>query len=234
MRGFVLPVAVILANLASFGLFAASLLIMTTDAQGVFVFILSLPLIVILGALALGLSRKLKSEAPLFLRGTQIHFGALVLFCVMSFIPGVNAVPRAGMDALLWGFSQATGKSPRQYFRDRNDLQKLILDQIQATGGGTIDFSPIRTANNWDRLCVFPPYTSDEVASAAVGAPFDLSTYAEIASSDSIHVLALFKGKSLVNYAKVSRSRIDFEVAEAVCVERSRALMTKRARGYGF
>lgn len=219
---------VVLSNVAIICVFIFSLIIMTTDGQGVFVFIITLPIIIGLSAFSIYISGKLNDPRKYFLRFSKVVIIGLCLFSISGLIPVVNKVPIASIEFLIQGFTLVTGKTPRQYFKDRNDLEKLIQTNLSISGGTKLDFSKIDTAYNWNRLCIFTPYTADSVADQLVGANLNLSMYSDIASSDGIHVVAIFDKNSLVNYINLKRSVIDFDFKDSVCVSRADAILYKQ------
>lgn len=225
---------VVVSLLSILFVFIFSLLIVTTDAQGVFIFIVTTPVMVILGLISIFVSLKVKEGSPSYFQFTKFLITSLLVFLFSIFIPIVNQFPEKVIDGVAAGFSIVTGKTPRQFFRDRNNLEKLIQAELQKTNGQKVDFSKINTAYNWNRLCVFIPYTSDEVADQRVGNKTELSRYSNIASSDSINVIALFDDTSLVNYANMSRSLIDFELQEAICVPRASAIVFRKKEKFEF
>lgn len=205
---------------------------MTSDAQGVFVFIVTLPVIVLLSTLGISVSKKIDNNPNNYLKLSKSTIAGISLFIILSFIPFLNAVPIAVMEGIVSSFEFVTGKTPRQYFSDRNNLSKLIKDELQKTSGLRVDFSKIETAYNWNRLCLFTPYTSDLVAENLTGSAFKLSTYSDIGSSDSIHFIGLFDEKSFVNYVNLKRSEMDFSLSESVCIPRGDASFKRHLKKF--
>lgn len=225
---------IVLSNIATIGVFIFSLIVMTTDAQGIFIFIFTIPVMIGLGLFSVFISKKFISSNKYFLQFSKFVIIGLLLFSVSGLVPVLNRIPFATVDFLIRGFTYTVGKTPRQYFKDRNDLQKLIQTELLASSGIKLDFSKINTAHNWTRLCIFTPYTSDLIADQLAGENFKLSQYSDIASSDSIHVVALFDKNSLTNYLNVNRSIIDFELKNSVCVSRADAILYKQDGKFKF
>lgn len=225
---------VVLLNIAIIGIYIFSLIVMTSDAQGIFIFFVAIPVIVVLGAIAVLLSRKISISRNYFLKFSQFVLFGLFLFSISGLIPILDIIPKTSVDFLISSFTEVTGKTPRQYFSDRNNLEKLIQAELNTSSGTQINFSKINTAHSWNRLCIFTPYTSDLVADQLVGQSFSLSTYSEISSSDSIHVIALFDDKSLVKYLNMKRSVIDFDLKDSVCVPRTNAILYKQNGKFKF
>lgn len=222
---------VVLSNIAIICIFIFSLIIVSTDAQGVFVFIITLPIITGLSVFSIFMSKQVDDSRRRLLRFSKIVIIGLCVFSVSSLVPVLNRIPSAGVDFLIYSFARITGKTPRQYFKDRNNLEKLIQTELSHSGGNKLDISKINTAYNWIRLCIFTPYTSDSVADQLAGTSFKLSQYSDIASSDGIHVIALFDKNSLVNYTNLKRSVIDFDFTDSVCVPRADAILHRQAHG---
>ena len=224
---------VIILNMFLFCIFIFSLLIITTDPQGVFIFIFTLPILFILSLLSFYFSKKLIPKTRFFLNLSKSSVSFIILFFILNFIPVLNTIPDFLVSTIAETFKLVTGKTPRHYFRDRNDLQKLILDEL-TKDNSLLDFSKISTARSWSKICVFIPYTSDSVADQLAGLNFKLSQYSEIANSDSINVIALFDGNSLVNYANLKRSIIDFDFKDSICIEKSKAQFFKHNTAFNL
>jgi hypothetical protein len=219
---------VLILNVLSVLLFIFSLLVMTTDAQGIFIFFFTLPLIFLGQAVCFFLSSRLKKDAYFPRRITWVTTFSLLAFCVFAAIPVLNTIPVQTTNILISAFKKITGKTPRQYFHDRNDLLKLIQSEIEASKNQEdILLSNLKTNREWSTFCVFTPYTSDQAAGNALGVPFSLSLYSDIGSSDSKHMIGLFHQGSLVLYANVSRSSLDFQQTESICVPKEEAILIR-------
>lgn len=226
-------IAVLILNALVFFIFVFSLLITTTDPQGVFIFIFTLPILALLILISVHLSKKLIHHSRFFLNLSKASGFLILLFFVLSFIPVLNAVPDFLISSTAEIFTSVVGKTPRQYFRDRNDLQKLIQNELTKSPL-VLDFSKISTARSWSKICVFIPYTSDSVADGLSGFNFKLSQYSDIANSDSINVIALFDEKSLVNYVNMKRSELDFDFQNSICRDKSKAQFYKHGHVFNL
>lgn len=228
-----LKATVLILNVIIIFIFVFSLLITTTDPQGAFIFIFTLPILILLSLFSLYFSKKIASDTRFFLNLTKSSAGFIILFFVLGFIPVLNKIPDLMISTIAESFTLVTGKTPRQYFRDRNDLQKLIEAQL-ALDPLLLDFSKIHTSRSWSKICVFIPYTADAVADQLSGFNFKLSQYSDIANSDSINVIALSDEKSLANYINLKRSIIDFDFKDSICIEKNKAQFHKKNLLFGL
>ncbi|RJQ48739.1 MAG: hypothetical protein C4528_01845 [Gammaproteobacteria bacterium] len=106
-------------------------------------------------------------------------------------------------------------------------ISSEIERQISQTNGQTINLSEVG-GPEWERVCIFGPYSNNVMARKALGFAWDLEANTSIALSDSINVFVFVKGGSVVAYTEHSRRHGDFWMLSGRCFNRDRAILSIR------
>jgi hypothetical protein len=94
------------------------------------------------------------------------------------------------------------------------ELQRAIL--ASAVNESAINFTRI-VAEDWDRMCVIPPYTRPEIARDATETSWRGFERSGIKMRDDVNLLVFLDGDDVVRSALVGRGA-DFDVREVTCV----------------
>ena len=104
-------------------------------------------------------------------------------------------------------------------------LNKRLLQHMSTST--TPDSAPCDLAEmvpaEWDKACIFGPYTRNKQINAAIGFDWQCADSRELESSDWGCLIVFVKGNKVVGYATISRSDCDFAKA-AGCYSRKDAL----------
>jgi hypothetical protein len=219
-----------------FSLLLFSMVATMSDAQGILVIIFTGPIVLGITALNLWLLRK-NERVPgrSFLKGFSVGLPTLfVALMLLGFVPGLNRITWASFELVNKGFVAYFGKDPKTYFRERNDLGLAIRKELQKSQGLTLDFSLIKLRYEWDRVCIFTPYTDEKEADAIMGFPTHLDMYSELKSSDSIHLIVFYEGKAMTAYTKLGRDTADFQLQRSACFEKDHSRFVRSSLGSPF
>ena len=114
---------------------------------------------------------------------------------------------------------------------DNASISAQISAQFEASRTAPIDLSVVGPAS-WDRVCVLPPYATNQTAEKVLGFRWDAESKTSIAGSDGITVLVFVESQQVVAYAEHPRHLGDFSKLKPPCLPRSRAT-AKRELGSG-
>lgn len=201
--------------------FLASCVITLSDGQGALIFIFSIPIMFVLLASALGLSRKIKKddEAAVWIkRSPKILAGFLGAFFVVSFFPGSRKLSDAFMGLVGKSFVYATGKTPYAFFKDRASFSAKLEEALKAQK--KINFSDLDVTFAWDRVCVFGPYTNAEKARSVLNIDWNIEERSQIHLSDSINALVFLYQGRVNQVVDLKRSITDFKNLD-ICLFRN-------------
>lgn len=216
-----------LLNAVVLFLYLFSIIAAMSDAQGAILFAFTFPVIVFLTWLNLFIVRKFLNRSKKFKILTWINSGFFVAVFLCGFVPFLNVIPQMTMMGIKQAFTAMTGKEPYRYFREKNDLHLLIMNELKQGQDLKINFSNVKPRYDWNRICIFTPYTDEKAADLLVGAETHLDMYSDLKSSDSLHVIAVFQDKSMSNYTKMPRSEMDFDLKFSECFDRNNAVFVR-------
>ncbi len=208
-------------------LFFGSCVIMTTDAQGAFVFILSIPLILLDLAATYYLAKKLgptSGHGKSLWRAFQAHaiFGAF--FMISLFVPVLQVFPLVVVGITSKAFEFVVGKTPYQWAKDRNDAGAMVQRELEKSKGQRLDLRKLPTPYDWNTACFLPPYTDQKQGSKIMGFDWPEIYYHRISTSDGITLLVLHQDKSVSYYIELKRPAADFAKIEPKCFPREKAV----------
>jgi hypothetical protein len=109
---------------------------------------------------------------------------------------------------LTAGITQVVSPHLRRYELSRR-LDRLVLQATAPGGSGVVDIGEIDQFA-WDRLYVFTPYTPHTTVDAALGFEWAKVHEIDIERRDDINLLVLARGRFVVAYLELPRSRLDF------------------------
>lgn len=213
--------ATILLLLALPALLIFSIFATVTDAQGMFVFFFTLPVMVF----ALVGCYLLTDSGSRLRLVTKIIALLIASFFVCAPIPKVNKIyPGILFAATTKIFTSITGKTPYAWSKERQNLEILLDKFLAGEPGPEIDFARFQPPRSWDTLCTFPPYTDNNAAKKLHRQEWDIELYAPgIATSDSISVVALLDGKGSSYIQAYPRGKLDFAGLGARCFPKAKA-----------
>lgn len=108
----------------------------------------------------------------------------------------------------------------------QSKINSEIERQISQTNGQTVNLSEVG-GPEWERVCIFGPYSNNTMARKALGFAWDLEANTSISLSDSINVFVFVKGSSVVAYTEHSRRLGDFWRLSGHCFNRDRSILVK-------
>lgn len=212
--------------LAEVGLFLFSCLVLPTDAQGVFIFIFTLPIMFLLWAAVALLCghRGERTPARRILRINHAFMIFVGLFFVSAPIPGLQLIPMKTVEWSSTVFQQLAGTNFKTWYRSHFSNEYRLEQELVKSGGQASNLRDTFKFD-WDEVCVFTPYTSDDEASTVLGSPLKLSAKSTIANDDSFNAVVLFKNKSPVEVFHLSRARFEFSEKSSRCYGRAEAII---------
>lgn len=223
-------VKTILASLLLGGalyLFLFSAMAVSADAQGALIF--AFTLVPMLGFLfcAAAITRAGPKALYRTAWGSLLFLAAFFLCLVL---PGLNLFPAAVIQGVAIGYKQIYGESPYEAHHHTVNVAALLEKSLEAQGGNSLDLRGLHLPYDWQRLCLFGPYTTDEAAVKAGGFPGDwpLSTYSRVGLDDG-KVAYVFVGEKYPAYV-VDMPRNHFDVHEsagAKCYPRENAVFER-------
>lgn len=180
--------------------FIASCIITQSDAQGVLVFIFSIPILALCLVVANTIHGKMKRLRgyPLAIDQWPKWFSFfLVGFFVLSFIPGVQLLPQAFLLGVGQSFSLVMGKTPYEYFKERASFPRKL--EVALSKETQVYLHELDVTFAWDQVCIFGPYTNNAKAREVMKMDWNIEERSEIAYSDSINAL-VFNYQNKVNH----------------------------------
>ena len=112
-------------------------------------------------------------------------------------------------------------------------ISEQITAQFDANRNTSIDLSVVGPAS-WERVCVLPPYTTNQTAERVLGFKWDAETKTSIAESDGVNVLVFVQNQQVVAYAEHPRSKGDFSKLQPRCLPRSESKVTRESGADGW
>lgn len=225
-----LAILSVVALLVATVVFVYSCYVAASDAQGAILFIFSGPviLVLLLGAVVTGLlaRRAGAGSALAWLSGAGLAFS--IAFFAAAFFAPLRAFPDGVIGAVAWGYQAFSGESPATAAHKGHDVTGMIRAELEFSKGQRIDLSRLRTRNDWDRVCIFGPYTGNAAARSVLGTDvWDIEKYNRISTSDSISTLIFMNGKSVSYAIDFPRGEADFAKLTLRCVPRASAVFER-------
>jgi hypothetical protein len=87
-------------------------------------------------------------------------------------------------------------------------IDRVVLQATAPGGSGVADFGQLDLFA-WDRLHIFRPYTSHATLDAALGFPWGDKGAVQIEQRDDINLFVFTRGRFVVAYLELPRSRLD-------------------------
>jgi hypothetical protein len=103
-------------------------------------------------------------------------------------------------------------------------ISKRIESNLAANEGTKLDLRLV-VVSDWDRVCIFGPYTDNSEAKMTLGFEWDIEARTDIRTSDGINVLAFVKDSSVLDYVEHPRSKGDFAQLRGKCLDRDHAVL---------
>lgn len=111
----------------------------------------------------------------------------------------------------------------------RSSASSSIADQFSASDRKGVDLAAAVT-DNWDRVCILGPYSSDAVAAETLGFKWSAETLTDIERDDGISLLVFVQDKSVIDYVEHSRGSGDFSNLTGRCFSRTSAKFVQVAQ----
>lgn len=109
----------------------------------------------------------------------------------------------------------------------RSEISKELESQIKSNKWESIDLSRVG-GPDWDRVCIFGPYSDNTRAERVLGFKWDLEKKTSIFSSDGVNVLAFVKDNDIIAYIEHPRNLGDFAELSGRCFSRSNAVLVRK------
>lgn len=215
--------------------FIFSCVVTLSDAQGAFVFIFTIPIMVAALAISYVSGRKLAKLQHTFRSIYKIPVFislAFILFFLCSFISVLRPLPDTVLKFVGVTFESVTGMSPYLYFKTKKSFTYLLSEKLKETDQSKISFSEMDVSFAWDRVCIFGPYTNKDKARLVLNLDFDIEKRSGIHVLDSVNALVfLFEGK-VNQVVDLERSIVDFSEVD-MCYDRNNATFKITLDGKG-
>ena len=101
---------------------------------------------------------------------------------------------------------------------------KRIESNLAANDGTKLDLRLV-VVSDWDRVCIFGPYTNNSEAKKTLGFEWNIEARTDIRTSEGINVLAFVKDSSVLDYAEHPRRKGDFAELRGKCLDRDHAVL---------
>ncbi len=109
--------------------------------------------------------------------------------------------------------------------QDRSISDK-IKDQVRAKSSASLDLTLVGP-EGWERVCIFGPYTTNELVETDLGFKWNADSESSISVSDGINLIVFTRGKEVVGFAEHRRRDGDFVSDENRCTLRNNAKLTR-------
>ena len=222
---FLLFLSLILATIL---IFIFSCVVTLSDGQGALIFIFSIPLMALFLIVSWFLAKQLDQVKSFNLKKITLVISVLIAsFFISAPLPVVNKIPSGFMFIVGELFTFTTGKTPYTYFKDRKSFTNLLTQEL-SLAKNDIELHNLSVTFAWDKLCIFGPYTNNQMAKELLKLDWNIEDRSKIHESDSINALVfLFEGK-VNNVIDLNRSLADFENVDT-CIDRNQTnyLITK-------
>ena len=109
----------------------------------------------------------------------------------------------------------------------RSDESKAIQAQLRAAG--TVDLQAA-VSGDWDRVCIFGPYSTDQDAAHTLGFPWSLTSSSSVWQSDGVSLLVFVRGTTVTAAIDHPRNAGDFSKLADRCFRPEQAQFIHRAR----
>jgi hypothetical protein len=107
-----------------------------------------------------------------------------------------------------------------------SSISEQIIFQFEASKSALIDLSVVGPAS-WERVCVLPPYTTNQTAEQILGFKWDAESETSIAGDDRINVLVFVQNRQVVAYTEHPSNMGDFSKLQPRCLPRAQATVKR-------
>jgi hypothetical protein len=197
-------------------LFVASMLVAAMDAQGAIAYLLSLPLCAILLWTAHRLSRKQLVPRTLILAESAF----LAAFVMSVFVPPLRAFANFMVSGAAAGFESLVGLSPYAWAKQRNPEAAQLKEQLQKART-EVSLAQVSVFANWNRLCIFGPYSTEDDAARALGYRSATLEQSRVRNSNAVSALVFVNDSGTLGIIDVDRSLVDFAQLSQICLKPS-------------
>jgi hypothetical protein len=115
--------------------------------------------------------------------------------------------------------------------QDRSISDKIKL-QVHASATSPLDLTPVGPPG-WERVCIFGPYTTNEIVEADLGFKWDSDSHSAISVNDGINLIVFTRGKEVIAFAEHKRRDGDVESDRTPCTTPANARLTRSTRSDG-
>lgn len=117
-------------------------------------------------------------------------------------------------------------------FGQDRSINHRIMVQVQASSTAPLDLTRVGP-NDWDRVCIFGPYTTNDLVESDLGFKWDAESESSIAANDGINLIVFTRGKQVLSFAEHGRGHADFDSEGHRCTSRTNAKLARSARSDG-
>jgi hypothetical protein len=113
-----------------------------------------------------------------------------------------------------------------------SSISEKISAQVHASSTAPLDFTLIGP-NGWERVCVFGPYTTNDLVEADLGFKWDSDAQSSISVDDGINLIVFTQGKKVLAFVDHKRRGGDFESEKNRCTSRAVPILNRSMRSDG-
>jgi hypothetical protein len=110
-----------------------------------------------------------------------------------------------------------------------HSISEKIKSQVQASYTASLDLTLVGPAD-WERLCIFGPYTTNDLVEADLGFKWNADAESAVSVSDGINLIVFTRGKKVVAFVDHKRRDGDFESDNKRCTSRAAPRLARSVR----
>lgn len=84
----------------------------------------------------------------------------------------------------------------------------------------------------WDRVCIFSPYSTNQVAEDVLGFKWPLETESGVGVNDGVSLLVFVKSSSVASFYEIPRNTTDFTNLGGACYGREDSVFKVDSNGW--
>jgi hypothetical protein len=199
--------------IVSAAIFLAAVLISAMDAQGAIVFLFAFPACFVLLAIGYSFSKRRPSGRRAVLTAAAF----LSLFIGAYFVPPLRFFPQSVTNGVTFVFEKLAGTSPYAWSKQNGPMPTHLRDNLKTTAA-QVTLEQMSAVPNWNRICVFGPYSTEEDAAKVLGYFSATLEQSRVESDDSVSALVFTNDKGTLAVIDVPRSTLDFAPLSQTCV----------------
>jgi hypothetical protein len=212
----VIGAALILIALISF---LGSVILISADGQGAFVFIVTIPVIF----LSLLVSRYFIKKLKPALSFKFLNFlNYSVVFLISVFFIDAFIIPKQPISDFMIrqsanGFGLVMGMRPYFYFNQNRKTINALEKHFESIGD-ELTAQDLDIGKDWSRICFLKPYSTEEEAAKVLGYYAATMERTQTKYSDSYVALVFLSPEYTLDVLDISRGKLDFIDLASQCI----------------